>query len=150
MTSHEIYPAVALRHRRRRAPARHQPARLFAETERHDRAYKDVIDLLAKSGVTLTPTIGIQGAFQARATGDKALLYDSRLALFPLPVVAMLADLAGAPPNPALDLRGEAVRSDGESGVPPAAEKSSPAPTRRSCRTGSACTSSSKRTCTPG
>src|SRR4029077_5571014 len=61
-------------------------------------AYKDVIDLLAKSGVTLTPTLGILGAFEARTTGDKTLLYDQRLGLFPLPVVAMLADLARASP----------------------------------------------------
>jgi hypothetical protein len=104
VTSHEIYPAIAfgidgVEHLRGTSRRGYSP-----KMSGTNRAYKDVIDLLAKSGVTLTPTIGIQGAFQARATGDKALLYDQRLALFPLPVVAMLADLAGAPPNPGLDL----------------------------------------------
>ena len=104
VTSHEIYPAIAfgidgVEHLRGTSRRGYSP-----KMSGTNRAYQDVIDLLAKSGVTLTPTIGIQGAFQARATGDKALLYDQRLALFPLPVVAMLADLAGAPPNPGLDL----------------------------------------------
>jgi hypothetical protein len=56
-------------------------------------AYKDVIDLIAKSGVAFTPTIGIQGAFTAREAGDRHLLTDPRLALFPKSVVLMLADL---------------------------------------------------------
>jgi imidazolonepropionase-like amidohydrolase len=104
VTSHEIYPAIAfgidgVEHLRGTSRRGYSP-----KLSGTNRAYKDVIDLLTKSGVTLTPTIGIQGAFQARATGDKALLYDRRLSLFPLPVVATLADLAGAPPNPALDL----------------------------------------------
>jgi Tol biopolymer transport system component/imidazolonepropionase-like amidohydrolase len=104
VTSHEIYPAIAfgidgVEHLRGTSRRGYSP-----KLSGTNRAYQDVVDLLAKSGVTLTPTIGIQGAFQARATGDKALLYDQRLALFPLPVVAMLADLAGAPLNPALDL----------------------------------------------
>jgi Tol biopolymer transport system component/imidazolonepropionase-like amidohydrolase len=104
VTSHEIYPAVALgidgvEHLRGTSRRGYSP-----KVSGSGRTYKDVVDLLAKSGVTLTPTIGLQGAFQARATGDKALLYDSRLALFPMPVVALLADLARAPGNPALDL----------------------------------------------
>jgi Tol biopolymer transport system component/imidazolonepropionase-like amidohydrolase len=104
VTSHEIYPAIAagidgVEHLRGTSRRGYSP-----KLSGLGRAYTDVIDLLAKSGVTLTPTIGLQGAFQARATGDRALLFDSRLALFPTPVVAMLADLARAPSNPALDL----------------------------------------------
>jgi Tol biopolymer transport system component/imidazolonepropionase-like amidohydrolase len=104
VTSHEIYPAIAfgidgVEHVRGTSRRGYSP-----KLSGTNRAYTDVIDLLTKSGVTLTPTLGIQGAFQARATGDKTLLYDRRFALFPLPVVATLADLAGAPPNPALDL----------------------------------------------
>ena len=34
VTSHELYPAVAYRHRRHRTSARHQPARLLAEAQR--------------------------------------------------------------------------------------------------------------------
>ena len=103
VTSHEIYPAVALgidgvEHLRGTSRRGYSP-----KVSSIGRAYKDVTDLLAKSGVTLTPTIGLQGAFRARASGDKALLFDPRLALLPLPAVAMLADLARAPSNPALD-----------------------------------------------
>jgi hypothetical protein len=103
VTSHEIYPAIAfgidgVEHLRGTSRRGYSP-----KVSGMNHAYKDVIDLLSKSGVTLTPTLGVQGAFQARATGDKTLLYDERLALFPLPVVAMLADLAGAPPDAPLD-----------------------------------------------
>jgi Tol biopolymer transport system component/imidazolonepropionase-like amidohydrolase len=103
VTSHEIYPAIAfgvdgVEHLRGTSRRGYSP-KLSATNH----AYQDVIDLLAKSGVTLTPTIGIQGAFRARALGDKALLYDPRLALFPLPVVATLADLAAKRPDAALD-----------------------------------------------
>jgi Tol biopolymer transport system component/imidazolonepropionase-like amidohydrolase len=103
VTSHEIYPAIALgvdgvEHLRGTSRQGYSP-----KATSTGRAYKDVVDLLAKSGVTFTPTIGLQGAFRARATGDRSLLFDARLALFPMPVVAMLADLARAPSNPALD-----------------------------------------------
>ena len=103
VTSHEIYPAIAfgidgVEHLRGTSRRGYSP-----KLSGTNRAYQDVIDLLAKSGVTLTPTIGIQGGFQARATGDKALLYDQRLALFPLPVVARLAELAAARHHPGLD-----------------------------------------------
>jgi Tol biopolymer transport system component len=66
-------------------------------------AYRDVIDLIAKSGVTLTPTIAIQTAFTARETGDKDLLTDKRLSLFPRSMVLMLADMAMARPARSLD-----------------------------------------------
>jgi len=51
------------------------------------------VDLIARSGITFTPALGIHGAFIARATGDKDLLTDKRFALYPRPVVLMLADL---------------------------------------------------------
>jgi imidazolonepropionase-like amidohydrolase len=103
VTSRELYPAIAfgidgVEHLRGTSRRGYSPK---ASGTNH--AYKDVIDLLAKSGVTLTPTLGILGAFEARTTGDKTLLYDRRLGLFPLPVVAMLADLARASPATALD-----------------------------------------------
>jgi hypothetical protein len=68
-----------------------------------NRAYRDVIDTIARSGITLTPTIGIQGAFAARETGDRTLLFDRRLGLYPRSTVAMLADLAAKEPLPELD-----------------------------------------------
>jgi Tol biopolymer transport system component/imidazolonepropionase-like amidohydrolase len=103
VTSHEIFPAAAfgidgvehLVGTSRRGYTPKQSAR--------GRVYKDVVDLIAKSGMTITPTIGLQGAYRARITGDKSLLFDSRLALFPLPLVAGLSDAANARPNPGLD-----------------------------------------------
>jgi len=68
-----------------------------------NRAYRDVIDTIAKSGITLTPTIGIQGAFAARESGDRTLLFDRRLGLYPRSTVAMLADLSAKEPLPELD-----------------------------------------------
>ena len=66
-------------------------------------AYKDVVDLIAKSGITLTPAIGVLGGFLARETGDKDLLSDQRLALFPRSVVLMLADLGMKRPDRGLE-----------------------------------------------
>ena len=103
VTSHELYPAVAfgidgVEHLRGTSRRGYSP-KLSAT----NRAYKDVIDLIVKSGITLTPTIGIQGGFRARVTADKTLLFDPRLGLFPLPVVSMLTDLATARADVALD-----------------------------------------------
>jgi hypothetical protein len=105
VTSHELFPAVAfgvdgVEHLRGTSRRGYSPK--LSDT---NRAYQDVVEVLAKSGMTLTPTIGIQGGFAARVTGDKTLLFDRRLALFPVGVVGRLTDLAGAPPNPSLDDR---------------------------------------------
>jgi len=103
VTSHELFPAVAygvdgIEHLSGTSRRGYSPKLSAA-----GRAYQDVIDLIVKSGVTLTPTIGIMGAFAAREAGDKTLLFDPRLALFPLPVVAELTDLAAAQRDPARD-----------------------------------------------
>jgi len=103
VTSHELYPAVAfgvdgVEHLRGTSRRGYSP-KLSAT----NRAYRDVIDSIAKSGITLTPTIGIQGGFVARETGDRTLLFDERLALYPRPVVAQLADMAARQPSPELD-----------------------------------------------
>jgi Tol biopolymer transport system component len=103
VTSPEIFPAAAfgvdsvehLVGASRRGSTPNQRTR--------GRIYRDVIDVIAKSGMTLTPTLVGQGAYRARVTGDKSLLYDPRLALFPLPLVAALSDLANARTEPMLD-----------------------------------------------
>src|SRR4051812_7000734 len=103
VTSHELYPAVAfgidgVEHLGGTSRRGYSPKHSTS-----GRAYQDVVDLIAKSGVTLTPTIGILGAFAARETGDRALVFDPRLALFPLPVVAQLTELAATRADPARD-----------------------------------------------
>jgi Tol biopolymer transport system component/imidazolonepropionase-like amidohydrolase len=105
VTSHEIYPAVAygidgIEHLGSTSRRGYSP-----KMSASGRAYQDVVDLIVKSGVTLTPTIGIMGAFNARETGDRTLLTDPRLAFFPLTTVARLTDLATSRPDPALDAR---------------------------------------------
>jgi Tol biopolymer transport system component len=104
VTSHELFPAVAfgvdgVEHLRGTSRRGYSP-KLSAQNV----AYRDVVETIVKSGVTITPTIVIHGAFVARETGDKTLLSDPRLALFPKPMVLRLADLASAPPDPQLDL----------------------------------------------
>jgi imidazolonepropionase-like amidohydrolase len=67
------------------------------------RVYRDVIDLIVKSGVTATSSLAIEGGFEARLAGDRSLLFDPRFALFQLPVVSRLTDLAAQIPTPRLD-----------------------------------------------
>jgi Tol biopolymer transport system component/imidazolonepropionase-like amidohydrolase len=102
-TSHELYPAVAfgidgIEHLSGTSRRGYNPKHSST-----GRAYQDVIDLMAKSGVTLTPTIGITGGFRAREEGDRTLLFDPRLALFPLQTVAQLTEMAASRPDPARD-----------------------------------------------
>ena len=144
VTSHEIYPAVAfgidgVEHLRGTSRRGYSP-----KLSSTNRAYQDVIDLLAKSGVTLTPTIGIQGAFRARATRRQGA------ALRPAAgaVSAAGGRDAGGPRRAATQRRarsrGEAVRGDVESGGRRRRKDRRRAPTRPSCPTVWACTSSSK------
>jgi Tol biopolymer transport system component len=96
VTSSELYPAVSfgidgLEHLQGTSRLGYSP-----KISSGGIAYKDVIDLIAKSGVAFTPTIGIQGGFTARETGDRDLLTDKRLALFPKSLVLTLADLGMA------------------------------------------------------
>jgi imidazolonepropionase-like amidohydrolase len=105
VTSHELFPGVAfgvdgVEHLRGTSRRGYSP-----KASATNRAYRDVTDVIAKSGMTLTPTIGIQGAFAARTTGDRAILFDQRLALFRTSVVSRLTELASARPDAALDTR---------------------------------------------
>jgi Tol biopolymer transport system component len=104
VTSHELFPAAALgidgvEHLRGTSRRGYSP-KLSAQNI----AYRDVVDTIVKAGVTLTPTIVIHGAFAARETGDKLLLSDPRLALFPKPLVLRLAELASMAPDARLDV----------------------------------------------
>jgi imidazolonepropionase-like amidohydrolase len=105
VTSHELMPAAAfgvdgVEHLRGTSRRGYSP-----KASATNRAYRDVIDVIARSGMTLTPTIGIQGGFEARMNGDTSLLFDPRLSLIPLPVVSKLTTVASAEANPALDHR---------------------------------------------
>jgi hypothetical protein len=94
VTSHELYPGAAfgvdgVEHLRGTSRRGYSPK---VSTTNH--SYQDVTETIAKSGMTLTPTIGIQGAFSVRASGDTALAFDPRLALYPPAVASSIRELA--------------------------------------------------------
>ena len=101
VTSHEIYPAVAygadgVEHIRGTSRRGFSPK--MSETRR---SYRDVVDLLASSGMTITPTIGIQGGHQVLTLRDGAWLEDVRLArLFPAAAVEPSRALKAKPATP--------------------------------------------------
>lgn len=101
VTSHEIYPAVAfgadgVEHIRGTSRRGFSPK--MSETRQ---SYQDVVDLLASSGMTITPTIGIQGGHQVLTLRDGAWLEDERLArLFPASALEPSKALRTRPPNP--------------------------------------------------
>jgi Tol biopolymer transport system component/imidazolonepropionase-like amidohydrolase len=106
VTSHELYPAVAygadgVEHIRGTSRRGFSPK--ISELRR---SYRDVIDLLAASGMTLTPTIGIQGGFQLLTLRDGGWLQDPRIVrLFPASASAASLALRKQPAN-AGDLAG--------------------------------------------
>ena len=81
VSSHELYPAVAFgvdhtehitgTSRRGYSP---KASRLF-------RSYEDVSELLAKSGMSITPTMALQGGFAIAAARTPAILDDPRVTL---------------------------------------------------------------------
>jgi imidazolonepropionase-like amidohydrolase len=83
VTSHELYPAVAygadgvehIRGTSRRGYSMKQ--------SQLNRTYDDLVQLIAKSGMTLTPTVGIQGGFQLQTIKDPSWLDDPRIKLYP-------------------------------------------------------------------
>ena len=84
VTSHELYPAVAygadgVEHVK--GTSRRGYSTKVSELSR---SYGDVVDLLAASGMTLTPTIGIYGAYGLLTAEDPSLFDDPRVdAFFP-------------------------------------------------------------------
>jgi len=88
VTSHELYPAVAygadgVEHIRGTSRRGYSP-----KVTALMRSYRDVIDLLTASKMTLTPTIGIQGGFRLQTLRDPSWIDDPRIqALYP-PAIA--------------------------------------------------------------
>jgi Tol biopolymer transport system component len=80
VSSHELYPAVAfgadhVEHIRGTSRRGYSP-----KVTALYRSYQDVIALLTASGMSITPTIGIQGGFFALIGKDPSILDDPRLA----------------------------------------------------------------------
>ena len=101
VTSHEIYPAVAygadgVEHIRGTSRRGYSPK--MSELRR---SYRDVIDLLAASKMTLTPTIGIQGGHQLLTLHDGSWLNDVRIQrLFPVSASEQARALLKRPATP--------------------------------------------------
>jgi len=79
VTSHELYPAVAygadgVEHIRGTSRRGYSP-----KISLLSRSYDDVVQLLAASQMTLTPTIGIQGGFRLQTLLDPSWIDDPRI-----------------------------------------------------------------------
>ncbi|MDH3271137.1 MAG: amidohydrolase family protein [Gemmatimonadota bacterium] len=82
VTSHELYPGVAygadgVEHVR--GTSRRGYSTKVTEL---NRSYQDVVELLARSRMAITPTVGLYGGFGLLAADDPALLADARLEAF--------------------------------------------------------------------
>ncbi len=82
VTSHELYPAVAVgvdgvEHVRGTSRRGYS-----TKVTQLNRSYQDVVELLARSGMTITPTVGIYGSFAVIAETDPTLLDDPRVRAF--------------------------------------------------------------------
>ena len=88
VTSHEIYPAVVsgadgVEHIRGTSRRGYSP-----KVTALNHSYQDVIEMLTASKMTLTPTLGIQGAYQLALARDPSRLDDVRFrTLFPAGVI---------------------------------------------------------------
>jgi Tol biopolymer transport system component/imidazolonepropionase-like amidohydrolase len=98
VTSHELYPAVAfgadgVEHIRGTSRRGYSP-----KITALSRSYRDVVDLLTASKMTLTPTIGIQGGFRLQTLRDPWWLDDPRIqALYPAAVARRWRDETRTP-----------------------------------------------------
>jgi Tol biopolymer transport system component/imidazolonepropionase-like amidohydrolase len=111
VTSHEIYPAVAsgadgVEHIRGTSRRGYSP-----KVTALNHSYQDVIDLLTASKMTITPTLGIQGAYPLAVARDPSRLDDVRFrTLFPAGIVRGAEQQAKNIPPREFDLRAAALR----------------------------------------
>lgn len=104
VTSHELYPGVAygadgVEHVKGTSRRGYSP-----KVSELNRSYGDVVDLLAASGMTLTPTVGIYGGYAVVAQDDASLGDDARIEAF-----SMRPPPTGGDPSN-LDVRRRLVR----------------------------------------
>ncbi len=102
VTSHELYPAVAygadgVEHIRGTSRRGYSP-----KISQLSRSYDDVVQLLAASKMTLTPTIGIQGGFRLQTLRDRSWIDDPRIQrLYPPAVAERWREQTRTPPTAA-------------------------------------------------
>ena len=111
VTSHEIYPAVAsgadgVEHIRGTSRRGYSP-----KVTALNYSYQDVIEMLTASKMTLTPTLGIQGAYQLAVARDPSRLDDVRFrTLFPAGVIRGAEQQAKSIPPREFDVRAAILR----------------------------------------
>lgn len=96
VTSHELYPAVAIGAdgvEHVKGTSRRGYSTKVSEL---NRSYQDVIGLLGASGMTITPTVGIYGAYAMVAFDDPTIFDDDRVRAF----VPWAPDAARRPGDP--------------------------------------------------
>jgi Tol biopolymer transport system component len=108
-SSHEIYPAAlsgtdSVEHTGATSRRGYSPKQSGT-----GRSYEDVIQIVARSGMTLTPTAAL-GGFQAATAGDPAILRDPRMTVLQPPWVAAAATGGGR--------GGRGARSGAAAGAP--------------------------------
>lgn len=96
VTSHELYPGVAygadgVEHVRGTSRRGYS-----TKVSALNRSYQDVVELLARSGMTLTPTVGIYGGYALLGEEDPTLFDDPRIQVF-MPRGAERARRGGSP-----------------------------------------------------
>ena len=102
VTSHELYPAVVygadgVEHIRGTSRRGYSP-----KISNLSRSYRDVIDLLIASKMTLTPTIGIQGGFRLQTMRDASWIDDPRIQkLYPVSIAQRWRDQTRTAPSAA-------------------------------------------------
>jgi imidazolonepropionase-like amidohydrolase len=102
VTSHELYPALAygadgVEHIRGTSRRGYSP-----KISGLSRSYRDVIDLLTASKMTLTPTIGIQGGFRLQTMRDASWIDDPRIqTLYPPSIPQRWREQTRTPASPA-------------------------------------------------
>ena len=81
VSSHELYPATAFAGDHVEHIAGTSRRGYSPKVSRISRSYSDVSDLLVASGMSITPTVALQGGYQLVARANPALLDDPRLLL---------------------------------------------------------------------
>jgi imidazolonepropionase-like amidohydrolase len=115
VTSHEIYPAIAsgadgVEHIRGTSRRGYNP-----KVTALNHTYQDVIELLTASKMTLTPTIGISGAFPLVLVRDPSRIEDPRFrTMFPASVVSEMERLSKSIERSDFDRLAAALRPFGD------------------------------------
>ncbi len=79
VSSHEIYPAVAIGMDHTEHISGTSRRGYSPKMSRLSRSYGDLIELLTASGMSITPTVALQGGFGVALSNNPALLDDPRL-----------------------------------------------------------------------